>query len=177
MSNRNMSRINYVDLANTGTRTTPVNSDDLIFEPEVRQSQRIASNSPKNYAELNQGPKHLTIGNTEPSRHFVEYERDDDDLTITPIDYSQNHYHRGLKEAINIQEEWPCLNLDKGRTNLLPIYHNFLSRPSAKPKMSNLQNRPCMQQQLSPWTTTEVITCDSVAHCILYLIFYSVSRL
>ena len=35
MSNRNMSRINYVDLANTGTRTTPVNSDDLIFEPEV----------------------------------------------------------------------------------------------------------------------------------------------
>ena len=139
-SNRNTNRMNYVDLANTGSRTTQANREDMIFEPEVQRSQGIANKTSINYAKLNQGPKHLTIGNTEPSRHFVEYEHDDDDLTITSRDYSQNHYHRTLKEAIRIHEKWPCLNLDEGRTYLPPIYDNLLSRPSVKPKMSNIQN-------------------------------------
>ena len=111
------------------------------LEPaEVRRSQRIASKPAVNYARMNQGPKHLTIGKSEPSKHFVEFDHEDDDLTITPIDYSQNYYHRGLKEAIRIYEKWPCINQDEGRTYLPPIYHNLLSRPPAKPEMTNIQD-------------------------------------
>ena len=146
-SNRNKGRVNYADLANTGTRTSILDSQDETLEPaEVRRSQRIASKPAVNYARMNQGPKHLTIGKSEPSKHFVEFDHEDDDLTITPIDYSQNYYHRGLKEAIRIYEKWPCINQDEGRTYLPPIYHNLLSRPPAKPEMTNIQdettNRP-----------------------------------
>ena len=52
-SNRNKGRVNYADLANTGTRTSVLDSHEETLEPEVRCSQRIASKPAINYARMN----------------------------------------------------------------------------------------------------------------------------
>ena len=68
----------------------------------------------------------ILIVDKETSSEVMEHMRssphEKEDMEIEILDYEDNWWKRGVKEAIHIQQHKPTLNQDKGRYFLAPIW-------------------------------------------------------
>ena len=67
----------------------------------------------------------MTEGTTEVSKHVINHEHKEGDVTIKAVTYDENWLKRGIREAIEIKKRKPDLNLDEGRYYLPVIYDSL----------------------------------------------------
>ena len=106
------------------TTTTPTNNAE---ETNNRRSSRLKSKTKHDYKLMNQGVD-LPSGNrnSEVAQYISKADHKAEDMEIRILNYEQNWWKRGIREAIHIRRHQPNLNQDGGRYNLGCIWTNLV---------------------------------------------------
>ena len=107
-------------------------------EEQQRRSTRLAKKEKVDYKELNNGEKFIeNAGTSEVAKHMMENAHTKEDMELEILDYENNWYKRGVKEAIQIRRHHPTLNIDQGRYYISPIWNKNICKNLNKSIVEN----------------------------------------
>ena len=102
----------------------------VVEDATQRRSPRLKKKERVDYKRMDEGEKIKILDReaSEVKEHTQKTQHTKDDFEIQILDYEDDWWKRGVKEAIRIQRRKPTLNQDKGRTHLNPIWTLVESR-------------------------------------------------